>query len=120
MVKRQSGFKYMPERPDADSFVKQKWGWRATEPGGKGETDPKLGPLLASAAAGTPRLSFHACRLSTSRLLSLSGLHPWLSAMQARGQSLRWTAGRAAAPSAPMPQMLLCGCRTCAGKALLS
>ncbi len=33
MVKKTSGFDYVPERPDAENFMKQKWGWRATEPG---------------------------------------------------------------------------------------
>lgn len=33
MVKESSGFEYAPERPDAENFMKQKWGWRATEPG---------------------------------------------------------------------------------------
>ena len=32
-VKNQSGFEYLPERPKADSFVKQKWGWRGIKPG---------------------------------------------------------------------------------------
>jgi hypothetical protein len=33
MVKNQSGFEYLPERPKADSFVKQKWGWRGVKAG---------------------------------------------------------------------------------------
>lgn len=33
MVRDHSGFEYVPERPDAENFMKQKWGWRATEPG---------------------------------------------------------------------------------------
>lgn len=38
-VKNQSGFEYLPERPKADDFVKQKWGWRGTEPGAWAELE---------------------------------------------------------------------------------
>lgn len=41
MVKEQQGFEYAAERPAADTFMKQKWGWRATEPGaGQGRAAP--------------------------------------------------------------------------------
>lgn len=33
VVKKHSGFEYAPERPDAENFMKQKWGWRAAKPG---------------------------------------------------------------------------------------
>jgi len=35
-VRKQSGFEYAAERPDAETFVKQKWGWRSSKPGGQG------------------------------------------------------------------------------------
>ncbi|KAL4431189.1 hypothetical protein ABPG75_006445 [Micractinium tetrahymenae] len=39
VVKEHSGFEYVPERPDAENFMKQKWGWRATEPGSWAELE---------------------------------------------------------------------------------
>ncbi|PRW45267.1 hypothetical protein C2E21_6426 [Chlorella sorokiniana] len=33
IVKKAKGFEYLPERPDADGFMRQKWGWRGTKPG---------------------------------------------------------------------------------------
>lgn len=63
VVKRQSGFKYMPERPSADNFIKQKWGWRATEPGGNpapcSSAAPQA-PPLPRCQAGIPCLPCHA------------------------------------------------------------
>lgn len=41
MVKNSSGFEYLPERPKAEDFMHQKWGWRGTEPGGR--RAPQLG-----------------------------------------------------------------------------
>ncbi|KAL4419481.1 hypothetical protein ABPG77_008283 [Micractinium sp. CCAP 211/92] len=62
VVKRQSGFKYMPERPGADSFVKQKWGWRATEPGSWAELEvdsrPGSGAIGANASNAVVWLSY--------------------------------------------------------------
>lgn len=33
IVKRANGFEYLPERPAAEGFMRQKWGWRGTKPG---------------------------------------------------------------------------------------
>lgn len=33
MVRNSSGFEYAPERPSANAFKDQKWGWRSETPG---------------------------------------------------------------------------------------
>lgn len=35
MVLEQEGFEYQPEKPALPSWVEQKWGWRALEPGAR-------------------------------------------------------------------------------------
>lgn len=42
MVYNASGFEWRPERPEGASFVEQKWGWSAYEPG-KCDADGKWG-----------------------------------------------------------------------------
>ena len=39
IVKASKGFEYRPEWPDAKSFVAQKWGWTATQPGAWAELE---------------------------------------------------------------------------------
>ena len=47
MVKRASGFTYHAERPNATSFVEQKWGWTGLKPGAHSAWWPHL-PACAS------------------------------------------------------------------------
>jgi len=48
------GFAWKAERPDADSFVRQKWGWTASEPGSWVDLVFDTRTEQSSTAAGAP------------------------------------------------------------------
>lgn len=49
VVKAANGFVYRPERPDAETFVQQKWAWSGTGPGVEGHgTMPVCSPVVCT------------------------------------------------------------------------
>ncbi|EFN58310.1 hypothetical protein CHLNCDRAFT_142315 [Chlorella variabilis] len=53
VVKNSSGFEYLPERPKAEDFMHQKWGWRGTEPGAWAELELDTRPEEEGAGGDT-------------------------------------------------------------------
>jgi len=43
VARHSDGFVYQPERPDAPTFVEQKWGWRGLQPGRGGGACSQVG-----------------------------------------------------------------------------
>ena len=92
IVKAAEGFQYLPERPEAEGFMRQKWGWRGTQPGA---------PLSAAAAAAAAEGDVHGAALfSVGHGRLTSAPDGWAAA------SATWQLGGAG--GGPAPTRLVC------------
>lgn len=117
-------FEYLPERPDADGFMRQKWGWRSTTPGAPGACVALAGHGSGASGSGPATLvhahwavlsiRFGPLLLDRSLLAAPSSylflwwdLLPW----QVTGPSLKWTPRPTTAPQRRTPTSGKClGC----------